>query len=212
MTALAVAPDAINTYWATVAQRVQPDHFSPHLPVVDWTDGGPHRRDMVSRFSWTITDPATVAFVTEHSGGRLVDPMAGSGWWARLLYAAGVDVHAVDLLPAHWGDNPYHKAGISHMHVRQGDAVETASRFGWDRTLLLSWPPYDEPIGAETLAAYTGQRVIYIGEGWGGCCGSDRMFELLEVGWNEVAQHRPVQWWGMHDYVTVYERRRAVAR
>ena len=75
-----------------------------------------------------------------------------------------------------------------------------------DRTLLLAWPPYDDPIGEKALTAYAGTRVIYIGEMDGGCCGDDAMFQRLATEWREVAEIRPVQWAGLHDWVTVYDR------
>lgn len=57
------------------------------------------------------------------------------------------------------------------------------------------------------FAAYEDGSSCYIGEGPGGCCGDDRLFELLDQQWAKVAEHRPVQWFGIHDYVTVYDRR-----
>lgn len=198
----------INTYWDTVARHVS-THELFDGPCVDWTNQPyvPRRADLVSRYSWTITDPDSVAFVVAHAQGRVLDPMAGSGWWCRLLDGAGIDVAAYDEAPPHHGGNRYHKAGISHLLVHPGDAVQAVIEHGRDRTLLLSWPPYDNPIGVRTLAAYLGDRVIYIGEGEGGCCGDDDLFDLLASQWRQVAEHRPVQWWGMHDYITVYERR-----
>jgi hypothetical protein len=35
------------------------------------------------------------------------------------------------------------------------------------------------------------------------------MFDALERDWAETVDHRPVQWFGMHDWVTVYDRRTA---
>lgn len=53
-----------------------------------------------------ITSPEALAFVAEHSRGRLVDPMAGTGWWAYLLSElADVDTVRYDVEP---GTNEYH--------------------------------------------------------------------------------------------------------
>jgi hypothetical protein len=165
------------------------------------------RHDLTSRFAWTVTDPDTVAFVVEHAGPRVIDPLAGSGYWAWLLRQHGADVAASDLNPP--GENTknqWHRGETTHTEVVAADAVDAVTVLGDDRVLLLSWPPYDDPIGANALAAYLGPRVIYIGEGESGCCGDDDMCSAIRTGWHEVAEHRPVQWYGMHDYVTVYER------
>lgn len=164
------------------------------------------RADLVGRYAWTITSPETVAFVAEHSRGRIIDPMAGSGYWAYLLGQVGVDVLSFDETPPTTAVNNWHRPGVEHAPVGLMDAATSAGMHS-DRTLLLAWPPYDTSTGHETLIAYTGARVIYIGEGWGGCCGDDDMFAAFERDWVEVASHRPVQWMGIHDFVTVYERK-----
>ncbi|MDT5258964.1 MAG: hypothetical protein QOD10_4044 [Mycobacterium sp.] len=39
-----------------------------------------------------------------------------------------------------------------------------------------------------------------------GHTGDDELRRMLETDWTEVDSRRPVQWWGVHDRVTVYER------
>jgi len=198
-----------NDYWDEVKHHVTRDHPFGR-PVVDWWTNphiAPNRAELTSRYSWTITDPASVQFVVDHVGTRVLDPMAGSGWWCRLLGEAGVDVLAYDLTPPGHGDNRWHRAGVAHVDVHQGDGVRVAAEHGAGRTLLLSWPPCDSPAGADILNAYPGGRVVYIGEPFGGNCGDDRLFELLRSGWIEVAEWHPVRWQGMHDLIVVYDRR-----
>lgn len=196
-----------NPYWEAVEQHAAPSEwgFDAGALQIGYEHGGPVRRDTVKQFSWTITDPETVDFIAEHAGPRLIDPLAGTGYLAALLDARGVDVIATDLHPCS-EDNVWHRDSPLWLPVLAADAVDAVTVHGSDRTLLLSWPPYGEPIGTEVLATYPGDRVIYIGEGDGGCCGDDEMFAALNTGWTEVVNHRPVQWDGMHDFVTVYER------
>ncbi len=204
-----------NAYWEAVRDHIQIDRvFGASTPVVDTygsisRDYGVRidRNDLCSRYSWTVTDPATVEFVRDWAGGAVVDPLAGSGWWACLLSQAGVWVTATDQNPPDGtGANHWHR-GTTHVHVGRMDAVDAAHMASPDRTLLLSWPPYDSTIGGDILAAYPGSRVIYIGEGWGGCCGDDSMFEAFERDWTRVAEHCPIQYYGIRDWVTVYERK-----
>lgn len=202
-----------NDYWDAVRDHIEQDNLWGG-PVVD--NYGAVTRDyrervdrfaLCGRYSWTVTAPQTVAFVVEHAGARVVDPMAGSGWWANLLTESGIHVTASDLNPPDGTEaNHWHREG-QHVPVLQLDAVQAATVASADATLLLSWPPYDSQIGHEVLAAFGGRRVVYIGEGAGGCCGDDAMFDLLGRDWNEVAEHRPVQYYGIHDYVTIYDRR-----
>lgn len=210
-----LAPTGTNAYWEAVRDHVKIDRFYGG-PCVD-TYGSiarnfeirVDRHELCSEFSWTVTDPVTVDFVQAHAGQSVNDPLAGSGWWAWLLEQAGVDVIASDINPPdgtpanNWHHHP------THVDVARMDAADAVKLGGSPWTLLLSWPPYDSDVGERMLAAYTGRRVIYIGEGEGGCCGNDAMFAAFERDWCEIATHRPVQFYGMHDYITVYERNEA---
>ncbi len=207
-----------NEFWKLVEPHAKPEPIFGGLTVdllAGWRDEAGNlsynqpnkvdRFELASRYSWTITDPATVDFIVEHAAPRVIDPLAGSGWWAKLLTERGLDVLASDLEP---GASKWHSHGVV-TPVLTLDAREAVAAHGRDRTLLLSWPPYVDDLGANVVAAYGGNRIIYIGEGEGGCCGDDAMFAAFDTCWVEVAGIRPVQWFGMHDYVTVYERKGA---
>ncbi|GIE35938.1 hypothetical protein Ait01nite_089830 [Actinoplanes italicus] len=199
-----------NPYWDKVKDSVTIDHWdkNPVVGGIGMLDKFTARHDLVSEYAWTITDPATVAFVVEHCGPQVVDPLAGSGYWAWLLGQHGIDVAASDLKP---GASQWHSHGV-HLPVVNEEGPIAVRATGPERTLLLSWPPYSDPIGARLVQVYRGDRIVYIGEGPYGCCGDDDMWERLESGWTEVASHRPVQWHGLRDWVTVYERAGGVAR
>lgn len=207
-----------NAYWEAVRNHVNPTGSLWRTPEVDpyrsmphgdnadydtWAKNTPQRHDHVARYSWTITDPATVGFVVQHSGGRMVDPMAGTGWWAHILAEHGVDVACSDLAP---GTNHWHDGQPLWAPVAAAPAVDAVAAHP-DRTLFLAWPPYDRPDGVDTVRAYAGQRLILIHEGEGGCIGDDALFAELDTNWVEMADHVPVQWFGMHDRITVYDRK-----
>lgn len=198
-----------NPYWDDVAPHVTTNRHG-EVEVESYlrpVDAVLRRTALTDRYAWTISDPATVAFVTEHAGAKVIDPLAGTGYWAFLLMQAGADVLAFDSAPPDATKNHYHPQGVTYTFVEKGDAVASVARFGEGRTLLLSWPPYSEPLGFDVISAFAGDRIVYIGEGEGGCCGDDDMFALLDREWTQVAQRRPVQFAGMHDYVTVYVRK-----
>lgn len=201
---------ADNPYWDAVRADVQ-DSGMPWRPGPTIGGLGNYepviRRDaLVGRYAWSVTDPSTVAFVAEHLGPRAIDPIAGSGYWAHVLSQCGIDVIASDIAPPDVAKNGYHKPGVTHFPVTMADAADAVTAHAQDRTLFLSWPTYDDPTGARILAAYQGERFVYIGESGGGCCGGDDMWQAIREDWHEVATHRVVQWYGLNDWVTVYER------
>jgi hypothetical protein len=211
-----------NPYWDEVKEHAKPsdspwdrglqiERFSltkfaedhePYTPVL-------HREEFVTRYAWTVTHPETVAFVAVHClADGLVDPMAGTGYWGYMLGQVGVEVASYDLAPPddrNPGGNPWHKEGGCWVPVERMDGVDSVRKHP-DRVLFLAWPPYSQSTGENILRAYEGHKVIFIGEGNGGCTGDEGLHDLLEAEWHEVACHRPVQWWGLHDRITVYER------
>lgn len=203
-----------NPYWDAVQPAVKAGDFSWEGPQVarfkfdfERQPGEPEpldRHDYVGVYSWTITDPASVVFVAMHAHNGLVDPMAGTGYWAYVLSQLDVDVVSYDLDGP--DDNTWHKGKEPWVDIELLDATLSVVKHP-DRTLLLSWPPYSMDIAVRTLNAYRGNRLIYIGEPEGGCTASDLFFEVLDQEWKEVVEHRPVQWWGLHDRITVYERK-----
>ena len=74
-----------------------------------------------------------------------------------------------------------------------------------DRAQFLCWPPYAQGVGARIVTAYQGNRIIYIDEDEVRT-GEDEINRILEKGWTEIDSRQPVQFWGIHDRLIVYER------
>ena len=193
----------------------------------------PGRRDLTPRFAWAIPSPTALAWVVDVLGGRpVLDPFAGTGYWAWMLAQCGVDVLATDLAPPDTTRNTWHDrhdldtnlvtpGGHVYYPVTQADAA-TAAAAHPDRALFICWPPYSSDAAARAVAAYTGDLLIVCGEGPGGCTGDDDFHALLgEPAWRDdddpgvdpPALWRPVaacaghvQWSSVYDDLTVYER------
>ena len=63
-------------------------------------------------------------------------------------------------------------------------------------------------MATDVLAAFRGDRFVYVGEGYGGCTGDDVFHELLEEEWTEMKTIEIPQWPCIHDQMTVYGRKR----
>ncbi len=202
-----------NPFWEAVKDCVEPDSFRGN-PVVgqfrldrsveESMARFPNRLFLVRKYCWTIPDPETVAFVANHALGGLVDPMAGTGYWAYVLAQVGVDVVSYDVNPGTpLATNRWHGEDL-YAEVRAGDGAEAVALHP-DRTLFLSWPPFAQDVGTRIVRAYDGSRIISIGEDEGQT-GDEELRQMLATDWTEVDSHQPVQWWGVHDRVSVYER------
>lgn len=203
-----------NPFWDAVKDFVEPDtyrgnpvvgQFRVDEPVAAAIARLPNRQLLVRKYCWTIPDPDTVTFIADHAEAGLIDPLAGTGYWAYLLGQAGVEVCCYDLHPgAALHVNGWHGEDV-YAEVTAMDCAPAVAAHP-DRTLFLAWPPFGTDVGARTLTAYQGDQVLYIGERRGGGTGDDEMHSILESSWTEIDSHEPVQWWGANDRVAVYRR------
>ena len=168
-----------------------------------FTDSFATRQECAHTYSWAVPNDQAIQTLVDHS--PVIEIGAGTGYWAAMVQAAGGDIIAFDNQPLDKSEiNHYHPGKQPFFAVQEGDE-ETATLYP-DRTLFLCWPPYDSSMAYRCLKAYRGSTVIFVGEGWGGCTANDDFFELL-IKEFEVAKEIDIpQWFGMHDYMTVYKR------
>ena len=207
-------PVTDNPYWETVgwlpAEAIPLFGQPPLVPDVSLMtirrSTGPvmhaSRDLLVLTYAWSIPSPGDLAFITDHLAGRgVVEVGAGGGYWAWQLSQAGVDVLAYDARPGgneHVGPTQYHP-----VHV---GGPEVAAEHG-DRALLLCWPPGGNSMAADTLAAYTGDMVIYIGELNPHCNASPAFFDTLEREWYFLGASRyHINFYGMHCRLMIFTR------
>ena len=102
-------------------------------------------------------------------------------------------------------DNGSWKFTASYTEVTTACGIESAADYP-DRTLLSVWP-YMDQMAAAALTRYQGKHFAYVGEGEGGCTGTDEMFAHLANWWTVVADIWIPQWPGIRDQLTIYERK-----
>jgi|tagenome__1003787_1003787.scaffolds.fasta_scaffold20402995_1 hypothetical protein len=190
-----------NPYWELVRQLpsvsgVRPDGFARELPV------GHHL--LTKRYSWAIPSPGDIGWLSQVTGDRgLVEIGAGSGYWAWQARQAGIDVIAYD--PADASTNPYTDGTEYAPIVRDG---QTAARRHPGRALLLCWPSHNVGWAADTLRAYGGDLLVYIGQDEGGVCADQDFFALLQRSWTPVGTSpHHVSWHHTSSGMTAYRRR-----
>ncbi len=167
-------------------------------------DVAARRRELVDLFAWAIPNEEALAALARHA--PLVEAAAGTGYWAALLRARGVDLLAYDPAPPGDAPNEYHEsAGRTWTDVRLGSAASAVRRLP-ERTLVLCWPPYDDDAASYApLRAYRGDVVIFVGER-GGAAGSVPFHRELELNWTVVEEVDLPHWPRLDDRVYVYRR------
>lgn len=157
----------------------------------------PHTRmELISEYSWAIPNEEAILTIVDYS--PIIEIGAGTGYWASLVEKVGGDIIATDDMSR---EDQYNS---EFFNVLDRNA-KIASEYP-ERTLFLCWPEYDDPMGETALKSYEGENVILVGEDMGGCTGCDGMYRELGSNWEIVEDVSIPNWYGIKDYLQVYER------
>ena len=153
------------------------------------------------RFAFAIPSEPAVKFIASYS--PICEVGAGNGYWAYMLNQVGCDIIAYDTHPVPTKDNHFFPDWVKPWHTVHkcdDDFVPPSNR-----ALFMCWPPYDDSMAIDTLKRYEGDTLIYIGEDEGGCTATDEFYIELDT-WNKTYELNIPQFFGLHDYISIYER------
>lgn len=158
-------------------------------------------------YSWAIPNEAALARLQDLS--PLIELGAGGGYWAHLLRQRGVDLVAVDRNPPPPEGRTRGWSWRLWTEIERADGLEVIDDYQ-ERTLMLCWPSpgVDEDCwAAEALRRSPQERLVFIGEGAGGCTGSKAFHALLEERYQLEEEIVIPRLSLVHDLMFVYRRR-----
>lgn len=163
------------------------------------------RSHLTAKYAFAVPNEEALSAISAH--GPVVEMGAGAGYWARCLRERGVDVLAYDRCGEDWRRWFPEVARRGHMWTTVVESDVHVLRAISDRSLLLVWPNCNSSFATRALAAYAGNVVIYVGEGEGGCTADDRFHRLVGRFWEQIEEVAIPQWYGIHDWLSIYRRR-----
>jgi len=170
------------------------------------------RDDYINQYGFSTPTEKAVDQLVEFIGGDgVLEIGAGYGLWAKLLQDKGVNVTAVDSHDKAWTERKEEDRGAydprnqTYTDVKVMDHINALSVYGNFNVLMMVWPDYQNTMATEATQKFKGSKMIYIGEGWGGCTGSECYFEELKK-WEEVGTIEIPQWDMIHDSIYLYTR------
>ncbi len=152
------------------------------------------RDDCVKKYAWAIPTPEAIRALRDNL--PIFEVGAGSGYWARMV------VEQWDY-PKYVAYDPLVSHAFTHFYYN----IRTEEPAYNGETLFFCWPSYEEGFAAEHLESKKPEKVIYIGEGGGGCTGDDRFHEILDTDFEEIESINILRFSGMHDRMYIYRRK-----
>ena len=193
------------------------NEFCVRLKSMDWKEKSyfaSHIRDpFVRSFSWAIPYSSTLAKLGTSLKGysRILEVGAGTGLWAHLLK----ELHGIPVIPTDQSDGNYdrHKQ-YRYCSVEVIDSVAAIAKHD-PEVLLLIWAPFSDPgspfpeppMATNSLKAFKGNLLVWVGEGHGGCNGDDSFFKELDENWEYVDQISMPRWYQINDECVIYQRK-----
>jgi len=168
------------------------------------------RRDyFIHNYGWSVPTQEAITELKKFIGNDTVLSIgSGYGLWAKLLQNIGINAIATTRLS---DQDKGHMPKENHFftEVENLDNIDSLNKYPEAGVLMMSWPPYNDTMAYDTLFHFRGNKIIYIGEGLGGCTGCDRFHNLLYNEWKEVEDMYIdiPQWQGIHDQVALYTRK-----
>ena len=179
------------------------------------------RRKFQSNFSWAIPSAKAVKSIVDFSGNETIYEIgAGKGYWAYFIDKMKGKIKCFDNPECvfnyfqspkknNYGQNI---ADISEFKtfypVDFCTPIDVVQRCKDAKVLMFCWPEYNKSWAYEYLKKIKPEKLIYIGEGYGGCCADNSFFDYIKKCYDEYGFTSIPQWDGLHDYLTFYTKKR----
>lgn len=155
------------------------------------------REQLVDAYAWAIPNAEAIETIVEYD--PIVEIGAGTGYWAWCVEQLDGEILAYD----------EHVPSETWTRVFEHDVVEaldTLHRGAPNHSLLLCWPPREEPMATAAASIYEGDTLLYVGEGRHGCTATEQFHHRLHDRWSLCEVVEIPTYLGIHDRLEVWTR------
>lgn len=153
------------------------------------------RDQWTKQYAWAVPSMEAIRAIGQYLNEGIYEIGAGSGYWARMITRKWDD-------PRYIAYDNWSSHAFTHRYYNVQDTPLDSCT-----NLFTCWPSYEGEWAARALKDYRPQRVIYIGEGHGGCTADDEFHEILERDFEEKQSLHIPQYEGLHDRLEIWERK-----
>lgn len=195
---LGIASKMPNALWKKIVNHSEFQGFEPYSI----------RTFCIHEYAFAVPSDPILKILKSYS--PLIEMGAGSGYWAYLLTKLKCDIIPYDGYPPS-KKSPFGKKNEwftrEWMPIKKGFPKLLTSFT--NRNLFLCWADYDTPFGYECVKNFKGKYALIITEGEGGCIGDDAFHRYLDKHYEELETHGIHNWYGIHDYLAIYKRKKS---
>lgn len=179
------------------------------------------RKKFQTNFSWAIPSKKVVKSIVDFANHETIYEIgAGKGYWAYFIDKMNGKIKCFDNPECvfHYFQNPQKNNCNQNLNnittfktfypVDFCCTNEIIKKCKKANILMFCWPEYNKNWAYEYLNKIFPQKLIYIGEGFGGCCANNAFFNFIEKKYDEIEFIDIPQWEGLHDYCFFYERKK----
>ena len=161
----------------------------------------------VKYFGFAIPNIEAINTIKKYSPYGVTEIGAGLGYWTYLLNQNGIPTIGVDQCPPgsnkYFTDSQKSQPGNFWTDIIVKDAEDYLQYDESNKTLLMIWP--DKYVD-KALAAYKGETIIMIGEGYEGCTDTGGLFNQELQKWAIVEKIYIPTFYGINDFLTVFKK------
>lgn len=142
-----------------------------------------------NRISWAVPNQDFIKTCQEFvDDDSILSIGSGRSFIEKLFLLKKIKVHPTDNYK--WQMNGH------FCKVEKINHKNAIKKYSDANVLMLIWPPHSDPMASESLKLFKGNKVIYVGEGIGGCTANNKFFDLLNKEWNvekcfEMSRFKP---------------------
>ena len=163
------------------------------------------RNIFTNALSWAVpTEECLDAISAFVQSDTIIEVGCGAGFWASLLSLKGVSIIPTDPFLSHGSNGENNFTAVEELSAEQ--AIE---KYQDANVLMILWPSYNDDFAVNALRNFTGNKIVFIGEGQGGCTADDDFYDELSENWEDCNGISLPNWEGIHDYCSFYQRNKS---
>jgi hypothetical protein len=166
------------------------------------------RKEYISRFGfYLISQPFLNICADLFQDMNILEVGAGTGFLSHQLKNLNLNISAIDQKI----QNNNYGFKNTYFDLIEDNAIDFLKNHSEFDLIIMSWPNYNSSFAYNILKNMRPkQKLLYIGEGFGGCTANDQFFDLLEKRTIELPETNLLQqysssWPSIHDFPFLYE-------